>query len=154
MPVTSLPIEHYSQEEDAGCLAACTQMVLANLGVTLSQAKLNQLFDLTPLGVPLSRLIRLEQHGIKVDIHRNGTLADLAQAINKNIPPIIFIRTSQLSYWHEDTQHALVVCGYDDTHFLVNDPAFSDAHQTVLADELMLAWDEFDNAYALLTHEP
>lgn len=41
--------------------------------------------------------------------------------------------------------------GYAGPHLLVNDPAFPAAPQTVLADELMLAWDEFDNAYALLT---
>ena len=109
------------------------------------------MFELTPLGVPLSRLTSLDQHGVKAAIHRNGTLADLTQAIDQNIPPIVFVRTSQLSYWQEDTQHALVVRGYDGPHLLVNDPAFSDALQTVLADELMLAWDEFDNAYALLT---
>ena len=151
MPTPLLPIEHHPQEEEAGCLAACAQMVLAGLGITLSQAELNQLFGLTPLGVPLSRLKRLDLHGINVAIHRNGTLDDLTQAINQNIPPIVFIRTGQLSYWQEDTQHALVVRGYDGPHLLVNDPAFPDAPQTVLADELMLAWDEFDNAYALLT---
>lgn len=73
MPTLSLPIEHYLQEEDAGCLAACTQMILANLGITISQAKLNQLFELTPLGVPLSRLRRLDRYGVNVVIYRNGT---------------------------------------------------------------------------------
>ena len=48
MPAPSLPIKHYSQEEAAGCLAACAQMVLAGLGIPVSQADLNQLFDLTP----------------------------------------------------------------------------------------------------------
>ena len=151
MPTLSLPIEHYPQEEEAGCLAACAQMVLAGLGVTLSQPELNQLFELTPLGVPLSRLTRLDQYGVKVTIHRNGTQDDLTQAVDQNIPPIVFIRTDQLSYWQEDTQHALVVRGYDGLNFLVNDPAFPNAPQAILADELVLAWDEFDNTYALLT---
>jgi ABC-type bacteriocin/lantibiotic exporter with double-glycine peptidase domain len=142
-----LPIEHYPQEEDAGCLAACAQMVLTDLGINISQAELNQLFELTPLGVPLSRLTRLDQHGVNVAIHRNGILDDLIRAVDQNTPPIVFIRTGQLSYWQEDTQHALVVRGYDGPHLLFNDPAFPDAPQTVLADELMLAWDEFDNAW-------
>ncbi len=30
-------------------------------------------------------------------------------------------------------------------------PAFPDAPKTVPTDELMLAWDEFDNAYAQIT---
>jgi len=70
VPTPSLPIEHYPQEEEAGCLAACAQMVLAGLGITLSQPELNQLFELTPLGVPLSRLTRLDQYGVKVTLHR------------------------------------------------------------------------------------
>ena len=86
MPTPSLPIEHYSQEEDAGCLAACAQMVLADLGITISQTELNHLFELTPLGVPLSRLRLLSQHDINVAFHRYGTLDDLIQAIDQNIP--------------------------------------------------------------------
>lgn len=50
MPKPLLPIEHRQQEDDAGCLAACVQMVLAHLGVTVSQTELNRLFELTPLG--------------------------------------------------------------------------------------------------------
>jgi ABC-type bacteriocin/lantibiotic exporter with double-glycine peptidase domain len=147
----SLPVEHHPQEVKAGCLAACAQMVLAKLDVTVSEAKLNQIFELTPLGVPLSKLVRLAQYGVKVAIYKNGTLEDLIQAIDQHIPPIVFVRTGQLAYWQEDTQHALVVRGYDGPRLLLNDPAFPDAPKTVLADELMLAWDEFDNAYALIT---
>lgn len=151
MPMHSLPIEHCLQEVDAGCLAACAQMVLAGLGVTVSQAELNQLFELTPLGVPLSRLTRIDSYGVRVTIHRNGTLEDLIQAVDQNIPPIVFIRTAQLTYWQEDAQHALVVRGYDGSYLLLNDPAFPDAPKKILAEELMLAWDEFHNAYAEIT---
>jgi hypothetical protein len=37
---------------------------------------------------------------------------------------------------------------------LLNDPALPDAPQRVSVDELMLAWDEFDNSYATLTRNP
>lgn len=151
MPPILLPIEHRPQEAEAGCLAACVQMVLAGLGLVISQAELNRLFELTPAGVPLSRLDRLQRYRIQVTIHRNGDLPDLRQAIEQNTPPIVFIRTAPLPYWSQDTQHAVVVSGYDETHLWLNDPAFPDAPQKVLADELLLAWDEFDNAYALLT---
>jgi ABC-type bacteriocin/lantibiotic exporter with double-glycine peptidase domain len=148
VPTHLLPIEHSPQEEDAGCLAACTQMILAGLNIHISQTELNQLFELSPLGVPLSRLKRIEQYGLQVTIYRDGTLTDLITYLDQNIPLIIFVRTSQLFYWQEDTQHALVVQGYDDSLILVNDPAFPNAPQKSLADELMLAWDEFYNTYA------
>lgn len=152
MPPTLLPIELRPQEAEAGCLAACVQMVLVRSGLVISQAELNRLFELTPAGVPLSRLGRLGRYGVQVTIRRNGDLPDLYQAIAQNIPPIVFMRTAPLPYWSEDSQHAVVVSGYDETHLWLNDPAFPDAPQKVLAGELMLAWDEFDNAYALLTY--
>lgn len=151
MPTILLPIELYPQEAEAGCLAACAQMVLAGSGLALSQAELNRLFGLTPVGVPLSRLQRLERYGVQVAIQRHGDLPDLHRAIEQRIPPIVFIRTGSLPYWSEDTQHAVVVSGFDESYLWLNDPAFPAAPQKVLADELMLAWDEFDNAYALLT---
>jgi ABC-type bacteriocin/lantibiotic exporter with double-glycine peptidase domain len=145
-----LAIEHTPQEVDAGCLAACCQMLLARLGISVSQEELelNQLFELTPLGVPLSRLTRLEPYGVQVAIQKDGDWDALRQAIDQDLPSIVFVRTQQLSYWIQDTQHVLLVSGYDDPNVLLHDPAFSNAPQRVLADELMLVWDEFDNVYA------
>lgn len=139
MPRLLLPIEHRRQEDDAGCLATCAQMVLAHLGVTVSQAELNRLFELTPLGVPLSRLQRLAQpYKVQATIHKAGNLTDLQQAIAQNSPPIVFVHTGQLSYWSEETQHAVVVAGYDGSTLLLNDPAFPDAPKQVPADDLTL----------------
>ena len=151
MPAPLLPTEHYPQEEEAGCLAACAQMVLAGLELSVSQAELNQLFELAPLGVPLARLKRLERYGVQVTIRRNGDPDELKQSLEQDIPSITFIRTGQLSYWQTDTQHAVVVRGYDGSDLLLNDPAFSEAPQPVNEDEFMLAWDEFNNAYAQIT---
>ncbi len=109
MPKRLLPIEPRAQEAEAGCLAACAQMVLGGLGIVVEQSELNHLFELTPLGVPLSRLKLLESYGVQVSIHRDGTLDNLLQAVDQNIAPIVFIRTDQLSYWAEDTQHAVLV---------------------------------------------
>lgn len=146
----SIPIKHAPQETDAGCLAACAHMILTHLNITISQTELNQLFELTPLGVPLSRFSRLQQHGIQASIRRNGELDDLRLAIDQETPPIVFIRTQQLSYWAEDTQHAVLLSGYDGSDLLIHDPAFPEAPRRVPSDELLLAWDEFDNTYALL----
>jgi ABC-type bacteriocin/lantibiotic exporter with double-glycine peptidase domain len=146
-----LPIEHAPQEADQGCLAACAQMALATLGVKRSQQALNGIFDLTAAGVPLSRLKRLERRDLHVLIQRNGTPPELIQAIDNGTPPILFVRTRQLAYWQKDTQHAVLLCGYDGPDFLLNDPAFPNSPQRVNSDELMLAWDEFDNVYAILT---
>lgn len=126
-------------------------MTLTFLETPISQKKLNQLFELTSLGVPLFRLTRLDRYGLQVNIHNFSDLEDLQQSVDNNIPPIIFVRTHQLSYWQEDTQHALLLVGYDDTNLFINDPAFPDAPKQINVDELMLAWDEFDSTYATIT---
>ena len=145
-----LKINHYPQTIKVGCLAACAQMVLRPLGISVSQQKLHRRFDPTPIGVPFSRLRYLRNYNVQVTINQ-GDLSDIILAIDQNTPPIIFLRTGELSYWQSDTQHAVVVVGYDNDDLLLNDPAFQNAPQRVLADELMLAWDELDNFYALLT---
>jgi len=150
MRARSLSIKHRPQETDAGCLAACVQMALESLDVAISQKELNRLFELTPAGVPTPRLGRLERYGVQVTIQR-GDQDDLLKAIDSGVPPILFVRTGQLAYWNIDTQRALLVSGYEGPDVLLNDPAFSDAPQRVNIDELMLAWDEFDNTYALIT---
>jgi len=151
MPGRLLAIEHRPQEMDAGCLAACVQMAMAHLGLGVSQADLNRLLELTPGGIPTLRLTRLEQHYDVLVTLRCGTLDDLIRALERDLPPIVFVRTGQLPYWTIDTQHALLIRGYEGSTFLVNDPAFLTAPQHIAALDLSLAWDEFDNRYALLS---
>ena len=123
-------------------------MILAYLGIKTIQTILNDNLELTPAGVPVSRLARLTRYGVDV-VFEKGDAEDIRNAIDRDVPVIVFVRTAELSYWSIDTQHALVVRGYDPETFLINDPAFPEP-QSVPVLELMLAWDEFDNRYALL----
>lgn len=139
----SLKIDHRQQETSTGCLAACAQMALAYLGIAVTQAELNELLGATPAGVPASRLTRIERYSVRSKFQK-GTAEDLKRALDQNVPPIVFVRTGQLPYWTVDTQHALLVAGYDEEVFLLNDPAFAEPREIPIL-ELMLAWDEFDN---------
>ncbi len=149
MPKRWLTIEHRPQEVDAGCLTACVQMALAHLDITVSQKTLNRLLELTPAGVPVSRLVRLERYGVRVELLR-GTLDDLIHTVDQDMPPIVFVSTDPLPYWSSNAQHALLISGYDGDDLLINDPAFPTAPQQVNAASFCLAWDEFDNRYAVL----
>ncbi len=146
-----LKLKHSPQEVESGCLAACVQMVLQHYGLHYSQTDLNRLFDLTPLGVPYSRLKRLSQYGVQVKI-LTGDLPDIVRMVTQGQPPILFVQTGQLSYWSDDIRHTIVVVGYDGDTIFLHDPAFADAPKRVKPAELMLAWDEFDNTYAVLVH--
>jgi len=96
-----LKLEHIPQEVESGCLAACVQMVLKHYGLDYSQTDLNRLFDLTPLGVPYSRLKRLSQYDVQAKI-LTGDLPDIVHLITQGQPPILFVGTGQLSYWLDD----------------------------------------------------
>jgi ABC-type bacteriocin/lantibiotic exporter with double-glycine peptidase domain len=151
MPPKLLPVNHLPQEEKSGCLAACGQMLLTYWHIPSRQSQLNRLFSRIDIGARFTHIVRLKQYGVQV-VLQNGDERRLMQAIDKGLPPVIFVAIGELtSYWLEDVQHAVVVIGYDDKHFYVNDPAFPDAPKRVLIDELMLAWLEFDYAYALIT---
>ncbi len=147
----TLPIKHIPQENESGCLAACSQMVLHSWGINKSQRVLNHLFQLTSFGVPFSRLTRLQQFGVTTTINLFGDERSMIDAIDQQVAPIVFLRTQPLPYWQADTQHAVVVVGYDDSHFLLNDPAFKQAPLPVPMVSFLLAWDGLDYAYALIT---
>jgi ABC-type bacteriocin/lantibiotic exporter with double-glycine peptidase domain len=149
MPVLS--IKHIVQESEVGCLAACSQMILRSLNIKKSQYQLNRLFQTTSFGVPFSRIMRLEQFGVTASINTFGDEITLTRMIDQYIAPIVFLRTLPLPYWQADTQHAVVVVGYDNDHFLVNDPAFKQAPQSVTVAALLLAWDSMDYAYTIIT---
>ena len=146
-----LPVVHSLQEVDSGCLAACGQMSLRYLGINVSQRQLNRLLDQGELGALFSNIQRLARHRVHVALNVGDDVV-LKSAIDNNQPPIIPVLTKELTtYWDINVRHALLVVGYDDTHFYLNDPAFADAPKRVMVDELMLAWLEFDYIYALIT---
>jgi ABC-type bacteriocin/lantibiotic exporter with double-glycine peptidase domain len=149
MPKPLLRVPHSPQEEPAGCLAACAQMVLAYYGITKSQATLNRLFGLTAIGTPYSTITRLAALGAHVTL-QCGDEKVLRSTLDKSQPLIVFLRTGELSYWHGDTSHAVVVIGYDDEKIYLNDPAFASAPAEATWGEFLLAWDHHDDYFALI----
>lgn len=93
-----LPIEHRRQEERAGCLAAYAQMALQHIHVHQSQSQLNRLLGLSETGVPAPRIRRLSQLGVSV-VYVAGDEAALRTAIDRGLPPIVFLSTGDLPYW-------------------------------------------------------
>ncbi len=75
----------------------------------------------------------------------------MRNAIDYNQPPVLFVKTGDLSYWHDNTAHAVILIGYDEDVVLLADPQFADSPQRVGWGELMLAWSEQDYYFALIT---
>jgi uncharacterized protein YvpB len=120
------------------------------MGINRSQHHLNQLLGLTSIGVPYPNIARLTQLGVQVAMNL-GSQVQLQQEIDKNRPVIVFLRTGDLPYWQDDTQHAVVFIGYDKAHCYTYDPAFAVAPQQVEWNTFLLAWSEMDYAYAIIS---
>lgn len=155
MPISLLPIKHLPQKDPVGCLAACSQMALAHIGVRRTQRQLNRLFGLSAMGVPMSKVTKLHQHKFwrrTINVtYQSGNEQYVMKQIDQNLPVILFVHTAELrSYWQRDTQHAVLCVGYGDNYVYLNDPAFKDAPKRIIWDELMLAWLEFNYMCAVI----
>lgn len=77
----------------------------------------------------------------------------LIRLLQNGVPAIIFLRTGDLPYWQHQTDHAVIVVGYDDEAQLIylNDPYFDEAPIAVSVSDFELAWLERDYHYAVIT---
>ena len=124
-------------------------MVLDYIGVSVPYERLIAILKTEWFGTVTSRILALEQLGVRI-IYKQGTLAELrAHLLNKQ-PPIAFVATRELPYWNTDEKHAVVLVGIDDEYVYLNDPAFPRAPIPVLIGDFDLAWLEWDELYAVL----
>ncbi len=136
-----LAVPHRTQIAEGDCLAACATMVLEYLHIALDDKQISRLLRIMPYGAPLSNLRNLEEIGLIV-IYEQGSPEILAAQLAAGHPCITPVRTSELSYWPEDTHHAVVVVGIDAKQIYVNDPAFAVAPIAIPRSEFELAWLE------------
>lgn len=144
-----LAVSHRKQLQQSDCLAACAAMLLEHLQLPIEYARLVQLLAIRSYGAAFSNLRRLEELGVSVVIEK-GSLAKLRRALDQGLPIVVAVNTGPLTYWTDDTAHALVVVGIEQETVLVNDPEFSQAPQAVPLDEFLLAWLEQDYRQALI----
>ena len=128
-------------------------MALEFLNLPVNYDKLvGQLRIRHKVGAPFSNLRSLESLGVKVFID-HGELDTLHACLARGLPPIALVDTTQLSYWHETTAHAVVVVGIEDDLIHINDPAFQDAPKIIPIREFELAWIDLDQFYAIIQLE-
>lgn len=126
-------------------------MMLRALEIEVPYPELLSILDVAPWGTPHRSIVRLEElvPGIRVK-YGQGELDDLHRALDSGLPPTVFVSTVELPYWSIRTWHAVVVVGYDERRFYMNDPAFEEAPQAVLHGDLDLAWLAYDSYYAMV----
>jgi ABC-type bacteriocin/lantibiotic exporter with double-glycine peptidase domain len=150
MPLVILPVPHRQQQAYGECLAACADMILHYLGFSISYKRLLKLLRVKPLaGTRSSNIRELKKLGFSV-IYEQGTFDKLYHHLSNDRPCIAFVKTGELPYWDDDTDHAVVVVGLDDNNVFINDPEFPDAPMQVSRGHFDLAWVERDDFYAVI----
>jgi ABC-type bacteriocin/lantibiotic exporter with double-glycine peptidase domain len=152
MPGILLEVPHQKQRHPSDCLAACAAMVLAYLKRPMPYDRLLRILEIDPqIGAPAAKIRRLTGL-VKRVVYKSGALKDIKDSLNQGLPPIVFLHTLQLGYWTENTRHAVVVTGIDETgeYLTLNDPFYDHAPYVVSLLEFQLAWAEMDNLYAVL----
>jgi len=146
-----LPVKHFQQRREGECLAACAAMVLGYLGASIPYQRLLTLLEIqSDVGTPSFKVRNLVRIKIAVD-YRRGTIEQLQAHLLANQPCIVFVRTGDLQYRNDNTDHALVLIGIDDKYVYVNDPEFVESPYRELIGNFDLAWLERDEMYAVLT---
>ena len=151
LPPVILPVPNIQQHDHGECLAACAAMVLTYLGLPTAYRRLLKLLQIQPqIGTPAPNIRHLEKLGLTVVYNTQGTLEELHNNLANNHPCIAFVKTIELPYWEEATDHAVVVVGMDNDYIYLNDPEFPDAPLQVSRGDFDLAWLGRDETYAVL----
>lgn len=150
MAMPWLNVPHLEQSRSGWCLPACVAMVAAYWQQPLLQDDIARWLGTRRIGTRSSRVLRLAKRGFEVT-YDVGIVADLEKWLNRQVPPILFIRTGELSYWSIDTQHAVVLAGLEAGQAHLFDPGINTAPSTVIIDELLLAWIHSDYTYAAIS---
>lgn len=150
-----LNVPHFPQAADGQCLPACVQMVLAYHGITRSQAELARRLGVRPnVGTPHSRIIEVTSFNVDVTYAAGGDFT-LREYLERELPAIVFVQAAELPHWRgHKPRHALVVVGMEGNAVFVLDPAALPGPLSIPADDLMLAWDETDNTFAVIAQKP
>jgi ABC-type bacteriocin/lantibiotic exporter with double-glycine peptidase domain len=147
-----LSVSHFRQITDGYCLAACAQMALDYLGLPVAQEELARRLGVRPyIGAPSSRLLNLRSAALDV-VHTDGSLYELLAWLEAGMPVIVFVQVDQLPYWHgQHFQHALLLTGSDAECLYLLDPAADAAPIAVSHGDFLLAWDEMECVYAVIS---
>ena len=150
-PMPWLNIPHIQQTKTGWCLPACVAMATAWLQQPLLQDDITRRLGTDDLvETPSRRVTRLTRQGFNVTYDDFGTIVELESWLSRQIPPILFVLTGELSYWTTNTQHAVVLAGFSDDDAHLFDPAVNAAPMSISTDELLLAWSHFDYTYAVV----
>lgn len=134
------------QDNESSCGSAATQTMLAYYGIDERQDDLSKELKLSKDGVSYTNMINLfHKKGLKTSSGRMNQDI-LKQFLDENIPVIILIQAykegKNKTYTKNSYRdgHFVVVTGYDDTKFIIEDPSLNNKIGYILFSELDVRW--------------
>jgi hypothetical protein len=152
MPILKPPI-HVQQITSGYCLPACSQMALAQLDIKTTQPQLAHILGTrVGIGTPFSRVERLRQWQIQVEITEWAGIERLAASMPEAAVIVAVTTTSGLPGWNDiRTQHTLLVLSITTDQVTYHDPAFPQGPVSAPRGEFLLAWSEMAELTAFLS---
>jgi len=149
MRSVSISKPHHQQQLNMSCLPACAKMLLDFIGNGIEEAMLRELLETDEFGgTPALNILSLNASlsGVKAEIYF-WSFVDLQEHLEaKRHPCIAAVRTNSLPYWNgKDIRHAVIVHGFDERQFFINDPYFDDKEFPVKINEFLTAWSALGN---------
>lgn len=150
------PPVHIQQVALGYCLPACAQMALAQLSIAVTQAQLAQVLGTRAgIGTPFSRVERLAQWNVRVQVVQRASIEDLAASLAADMAVIVAITTTPgMPGWGNiRTQHTVLVANIGTEQIAYHDPALAYGPVSALRAEFLLAWSEMDGRAVFLGWE-
>jgi len=131
-------------------------MALAQLSIAVTQAQLAQVLGTRAgIGTPFSRVERLAQWNVRVQVVQRASIEDLAASLAADMAVIVAITTTPgMPGWGNiRTQHTVLVANIGTEQIAYHDPALAYGPVSALRAEFLLAWSEMDGRAAFLGRE-
>lgn len=154
MPKVLLKKRHFKQELNYSCVPTAARILLNYLGLEVeSEACLRRILKTKITGTNIFNLAFLkDEKDWNVEVWSElGTLRELETYLTQDeIPIIVLVDTEPLEYWKESAAHVLVVVGFDQKDFIVNDPYFTDKEIKIPREIFNQAWGVFQNLMVVI----
>lgn len=134
----------FAQEHSTGCVAACVRMVMADLGLSLTESEIRLRCGHSGLGMRLNQIAAgLTDFPVKIEYHTNWSLDDIADAIRQSIFPIVGVDLRYIEGLF--AFHSIVVANVTKEQIVVHDPLHPQSSRVIGSQTFEEAWESADS---------
>lgn len=143
----------FAQELTTSCIAACVRMVLADLGLSLTEAEIRHRCGHSKVGMRLNEVPGgLKDLPVAVAYETEWGIDDLIEAVHIGLKPVVGIDLRAVDGIF--AFHAIVLAGITAYEVSVHDPQYMEGPRSISIDTFGLAWFGADAEAVIIAPEP